>query len=150
MVDAFWSFWNFFWDVYYDFNAVIICTKLNAASWFDSKYIKLRVVYIPALWAVEGIRVAPNTATQFKWDDKVKLFKSFIWWAMCLWQKNISLVSHLTLQKLLVGDDHGDAHKKDKERKIAFELSLILLLFKTFSTLFTKSFVLSAIFRLWW
>ena len=91
-----------------------------------------------------------NTATQFKWNDKVKLFKSFIWWAMCLWQKNISLVSHLTLQKLLVGDDHGDAHKKDKERKIAFEFYLILLLFKTFSTLFTKSFVLSAIFRLWW
>ena len=30
------------------------------------KYIKSRVVYIPALWAVEGIRVTPNTATQFK------------------------------------------------------------------------------------
>ena len=146
MVDAFWSFWNFFWDLYYDFNAVIICTKLNGASWFDSKIYQIESSTPSNLLA----QCAPNTATQFKWNDKVKLFKSFIWWAMCLWQKNISLVSHLTLQKLLVGDDHGDAHKKDKERKIAFEFCLILLLFKTFSTLFTKSFVLSAIFRLWW
>ena len=146
MVDAFWSVWNFVWDMYYDFNAVIICTKLNGASWFDSKIYQIESSLYPSIIA----QCAPNTATQFKWNDKVKLFKSFIWWAMCLWQKNISLVSHLTLQKLLVGGDHGDAHKKDKERKIAFEFSLILLLFKTFSTLFTKSFVLSAILRLWW
>ena len=146
MVDAFWSVWNFVWDMYYDFNAVIICSTLNGASWFDTKIYQIKSSLYPSIMG-SFAQCTPNTATQFKWNDKVKLFKSFICWAMCLWQKNILLVSHLTLQKLLVGDDHGDAHKKDKERKIAFEFCLILLLFKTFSTLFTKSFVLSAIFR---